>query len=147
MAEEISLLDMPGRYHVHWYVIYMPEESDAWWNRFLVKGFRHVQLWRPIQFGPSMNDRFWLVVDPGMEHIDTKIDHCPIAPWDRVEGLTVQSVQTAVTAKRIRERCFIGPITCVEIAKAHLGIKGWRIRTPLQLYKHIHKNNHCIVLR
>lgn len=138
---------MPGRYHVHWYVVYMDEDNDEWWNRFLKPGFRHIQLWRPVQFGPSLEDRFWLVVDPGMEHVDTKVDHYPTAPWDRMPGLTVQSVQTAVKAKQVREYCFVGPITCVEMAKAHLGIRAWTIRTPRQLYNYIRKNKHRFVLR
>lgn len=145
--EKISLLDMPDRYHVHWYVVYMDEENDVWWNRLLKPRFRHVQLWRPIQFGPALQDRFWLVVDPGMEHVDTKVDHDPTAPWDRVQGFTVQSVHTLVRAKRIREYCFVGPITCVEMAKAHLGIQSWWLRTPWQLYKHIRKNNHRFAIK
>jgi len=143
----LSLLDMNGREHVHWYVIYMSEDNDEWWNKLLKPKFRHVQMWRPIQFGPTLYDRFWLVVDPGLEHCDTKIDHDPTAPWDRGIELTVQSVQTVVKRKQIREYFFFGPITCVEMVKIHLGIQSWRVRTPWQLYKYIRAHNHMLVLR
>lgn len=146
-GEKLSLLDTAGRQHVQWYVLYQDEENEEWWNRFLKRGFRHVQIWKPVQFGPTLADRFWLVVDPGMEHVEAYIDHDPMAPWDRITGLTVQAVETMVPMKRVREYFFIGPITCVEIAKAHLGIRSPFIRTPWQLYKHIRKNNHRFVLR
>lgn len=143
--ESPSLLDMPNRDYVHWYVVYMPRTYDFWWNRHLKEGFEHVQLWRPVQFGPGLSDRFWLVVDPGLEHIETTISHSPIAPWDRGLDVSVQSVRATVRLKKIREYFFWGPITCVEVAKMHLGIASWFIRTPWQLYKHIRDNNYNFV--
>lgn len=125
----------------------MDRENPRWWNAPLKRGYQHVQLWRPIQYGPGITDKFWLIVDPGLEHVDTKIDWSPQPPWERADDITVIRVQTAVRTKKVRDHFFIGPITCVELAKAHLGICSAWIRTPWQLAKYLRARNGVLVLR
>jgi hypothetical protein len=143
----LSLLDLAGRDTVSWFVVFMNRENDCWWNRWLRPGYQHVQLWRPVQFGPQNNEKFWLVVDPGLEHVDTKNDWDPMPPWQRDPSATVMCIEVAVRAKQVRDWFFFGPITCVEIAKAHLGICSAFIRTPWQLAQYLRSHGHSLVLR
>lgn len=143
----LSLLDLAGRDVVSWFVVFMNRENPRWWNRWLKPGFQHVQLWRPVQYGPADDEKFWLVVDPGLEHVDTHIDWNPQPPWEREANLTSMYVNVAVRSKRVRDYFFFGPVTCVELAKAHLGICSTWIRTPWQLAKYLRAHRHSLVLR
>jgi hypothetical protein len=78
----LSLLDLAGRDPCRgswssWIA------RTRWWNALLKPGYQHVQLWRPVQYGPQNDEKFWLVVDPGLEHVDTKNDWTPQPPWER----------------------------------------------------------------
>lgn len=146
-VRRVSLLDLAGRDYTWWYVAFMNAENPRGLNRFLKRGYQHVQLWRPVQYGPAIDEKFWLVVDPGFEHIDTRIDWHPMPPWEREAIDTVMRVEVAVRSKKLREFFFFGPITCVEVAKAHLGISSTWIRTPWQLAKHLRANGYSLVLR
>jgi hypothetical protein len=143
----LSLLDFAGRDPSWWYVIFMDRENPRWWNTLLKPGYQHVQLWRPVQYGPALDEKFWLVVDPGLEHVDTKIDWSPQPPWEREAGITAMRIDVAVRAKKVRDYFFFGPVTCVELAKAHLGIRSAWIRTPWQLAKYLRARRHTLVLR
>jgi hypothetical protein len=125
----------------------MNAENPRGWNSVFKPGYQHVQMWRPIHYGPGLTDKFWLVVDPGLEHVDTKIDWDPQPPWVRDSSITAMRVETAVPKKKIRDYFFFGPITCVEMVKAHLGISSIFIRTPWQLAKHLRANKHALILR
>lgn len=143
----LSLLDLADRDFSWWYVLFADCDHLRWWNRFLKPGFKHVQLWRPIAFGPALDDKFWLVVDPGVEHIDTRIDWSPQPPWERDPSITAMRVEVAVRKKKVRDFFSFGPITCVELTKAHLGIYSARIRTPWQLAKYLRARKYTLVLR
>lgn len=143
----LSLLDLAGRDHSWWYVLFMDRENPRWWNRFLKPGYQHVQLWRPIVYGPGTTDKFWLVVDPGLEHVDTKIDWHPQPPWERDATITAMRIDVAVRSKKVRDYFFFGPLTCVELAKAHLGICSTWMRTPWQLAKYLRARSYTLVLR
>lgn len=143
----LSLLDLAGRDAVSWSVVFMNRANVRWWNALLKPGYQHVQLWRSIQYGAHNDERFWLVVDPGLEHVDTRIDWDPQPPWERDPSVTVMQVNAAVRANRVRDWFFLGPITCVELAKAHLGICSAWIRTPWQLAKYLRARGHTLILR
>jgi hypothetical protein len=146
-VQHLSLLDLAGRDVSWWYVIFCDSEEPRWWIQRLKKNFRHVQLWRPVQFGPALHEKFWLVVDPGLEHVDTKIDWNPTPPWERAADITAMRVQAAVRKKKVRDYFFFGPITCVELAKAQLGICSAWVRTPWQLAKYLRAHKHTLILR
>jgi hypothetical protein len=136
-VEKVSLLDTAGKVAASWYAVYMNRENPRWWNRFLKDGFQHVQLWRRVQYGPAHTDAFWLVIDPCLEFLDAGVvfDHTP--PWHSDKTLTVQRVVTLCSNKQVRDWFHIGPITCVELSKAGIGIRSFFVRTPWQLYKYI----------
>ena len=146
-AFRLSLLDLAGRDSVTWYVLFMNRENPRWWNRFLKPGHQHIQLWRRVPYGTGLTGYFWLVADPGLEHVDTKIDWSPQPPWDRDPSITALRVEAAVRSKKVRDWFFFGPLTCVELAKAHLGIRSAFIRTPWQLAKYLRAHNCSLVLR
>jgi hypothetical protein len=143
----LSLLDLGGRDAVSWFVVFMDRENVRWWNALLKPGYQHVQLWRPIQYGAQNDEKFWLVVDPGLDHVDTHVDWNSASPWERGPFATVMRVEVAVRVKQVRDWFFFGPITCVELAKAHLGICSVWIRTPWQLAKYLRARRHTLVLR
>lgn len=138
----ISLLELHNRVVAEWYVMYLPSASPFWWRCLLKKGFNHVKLCRPVQFGPRLSDRFWLVVDPSVGHVNTYVDMEEEAPWLREKATAVQLVRATPIADEVREYFFLGTISCVEIAKAHLGVSSFATRTPWQLYKYIRARAH-----
>lgn len=140
----LNLLDSAGKDVVEWYLHYTNSPMQHWWTRPLKDGFQHVQMYKSVHYGPGLTDRLWLHVDPGMEHIDTRVDFNPVPPWERGATATVQYVRSAVTLKKVREYFFLGTFTCVEVVKAHLGINAVFVRTPWQLYNYIRARNHVL---
>lgn len=130
-----------------WYVAYLERDEPRWWNKRLKHGYQHVQLWKSVQYGPEIADIFWLRVDPGMELVYTDAVFLPVAPWLAEPMTSVQRVTTVVPQKRIRSMFFFGPITCVELTKAYLGISSAWIRTPWQLHRYIAKRNYILTHR
>lgn len=128
-------------------MVYQTSPDRRWWTRFLKPEFQHVQLWRPIRYGPLVSDQFWLLIDPGMECVVTETVFRPDAPWITTPGMTVQRVVASCMEKRVRNWFFFGPVTCVEIAKAHLGLSSLWIRTPHQLHQHIAKRQGVLISR
>lgn len=137
----LSLLDTAGVEPITWYACYMNRENPRWWNKHLKLDFQHVQLRSYLQYSPDPSDVLWIVVDPCLSYVRTKIYDAQMAPWADAEVKHYQRVTVATDWKKVREWFAFGPITCVEIAKAYLGISSWRIRTPWQLYKHIRRCN------
>lgn len=100
-----------------------------------------MQLWRPISYGPRISDTIWLLLDPGMECVVADAIFRSDPPWTGNPALTVQRVTAVCQEKRVRNWFFFGPVTCVEIAKACLGVRSIGLRTPFQLYNYIAARN------
>lgn len=141
----ISLLDMADRQWACWYLVYFETPLPRFWKPFLKKGFYHVQLWRPERFGDRPKDVMWLVVDPGLDCANAHAVFDPVPVWEKEPGCTVQRVECAIGSKKVREWFHVGPVTCVEIAKAFLSIREPFVRTPWQLYKHIRARGYKVV--
>lgn len=139
-----SLLDLAGKQWSSWYVVYLETPTPRFWKPFLKRGFYHVQLWRPERFGPGLNDVMWIVVDPGLELASAHVVMDPMPPWQQDVRYTVQYVEVAKSSARVREWFHVGPVTCVEVAKAFLGVSAAFVRTPYQLYKYIRARGHRI---
>jgi len=140
----LSLLDLTDRQATSWYVCYCNRENPRWWNNFLEPGYQHVQLRRPMRYGPELDDELWLVLDPCLSHIDVRLSNVDAAPWFDPEVLHSQRVEIAPDVKRVREWFSFGPITCVEVAKTTLGISSWVVRTPWQLFKYL-RSRGCVL--
>jgi hypothetical protein len=145
-VRHLSLVDLVGKVSASWYVCYCNRENPTWWNRFLKEGYQHVQLRKPFYFGPELDDVSWIVLDPGLSHLDVSLRAPGAAPWLDPEVLHAQRVEVAVNPRRVREWFSFGPITCVEIAKTIIGINSWRVRTPWQLFNHLRQRG-CVVER
>lgn len=136
-----SLVDLAYRYPVDLWVVFTDldtehtslSRSSLWY--LMEPGFQHVEIWR------RMSTNLWIRCDPSVEVIDVQVFNLP--PWQILERLnpTVMRVRRVVTKGRWRERFHVGPMSCVELAKAFLGVSGFFIRTPLQLYNFLRKEN------
>jgi hypothetical protein len=143
-SEKISLLDLVGYRSNDWYVVYRARTPYYWFTNLWKQGFRHVEVMRPISYGPGLNEQMWLCVKPNFEFLEVDIDCDPTPPWIRDPACTVQRVTAHRKLNTIRDIFFIGPQTCVEVVKACLGIRSFWLRTPYQLYRYIKKRNGVI---
>lgn len=139
-----SLLDTAGGKVRDWYVVYFHRESYYSFTKFLKPGFRHVELTRPIYFGPGVEDVVWLNVLPMFEMLDAEVSTDPRPPWVKCPSATVQKVTAIAPLMSVRSWFDIGPPTCVEVAKMALGIRAFWLRTPWQLFKYIRERNGII---
>jgi len=135
----VSLLDLAYRYPVDVWVAFMdidrehtPVARSSLWN-LLAPGFQHVEIWRRLR------DDLWIRCDPSVELINVQPYSLP--PWILLKHLnpTVVRVRRVVEMGRWRKRFFIGPLSCVELTKAFLGVPGFFIWTPLQLYNFLRR--------
>jgi hypothetical protein len=144
-AEQLSLLDTAGMKVRDWYLVYHPRVPWFKWMRHLKQGFRHVELARPVRYGPGFNEVVWLHVLPTIETLDAEIAFDSTPPWERCPNSVVQRVRVSRPEGRIYKWFHFGPVSCVEIAKYALGINSWRIWTPWQLYNFIQRRGGVIV--
>lgn len=132
----ISLLDITGNWVTDWFVVFrdLPDwRSRSRWWRLLKRGFQHVELWR-------FDRGIWVRIEPCIELAEAEAHEHP--PWAMVPAHlnpTVVRSRRLAPKGRLREPFFFGPVTCVELAKAFLGIRAVCVRTPYQLYKFLRK--------
>ena len=141
MYDDMSLIDLAYRYPVDVWVVFTDLDTEhtalsrsSFW-RLMKPGFQHVEIWR------RLSTNLWIRCDPSVEVIDVQVYSLP--PWQVLERLnpTVFRVRRTVTKGCWRSRFHIGPMSCVELAKAFLGISSFFVRTPLQLYNFLRKEN------
>lgn len=119
------------------WLVYTPSQVRLWWTRIVDPAFGHVECWLPqfVHGEPAC----WVVLHARLEGVTAELAFAP--PWEAHPGALVQQH----TARRVRGRPFsrlhLGPVTCVELAKAVSGVRNWRVRTPKQLHRHIEKLN------
>lgn len=139
-----SLLDTVGCKVREWYIVYHHREPFYSFTKLLKPGFRHVELTRPMYYGPGVNDVAWLNVLPMFEMLDVDMNSDPTPPWVRCPSSTVQKVTAIAPLMSVRSWFDIGPPTCVEVVKMALGIRAFWVRTPWQLYQYIQKRQGVI---
>lgn len=132
-----SLLDTADAKIREWYIVYHHRDPHYWFTKYLKPGFRHLELTRPVYFGPNVEDVVWLNVMPMFEMMDVEISTDPRPPWVKCPSSQVQKVTTIQPFYRVRSWFDAGPSTCVEVAKTALGIRAFFVRTPWQLFKYI----------
>lgn len=142
-----SLLDLDGKMVREWWVVYHSRQWVRWWGKYLHPEFRHVELTRPVQYGPGISDVMWLQVIPTYEMLDAEISMDPRPPWTRCPNSTVQKVTAIRPFGTLRSWFDFGPPTCVEVVKMALGIRAFWVRTPLQLFKYIQRREGVVVTR
>lgn len=111
-------------------------EGAGFWPRVCGRpGFRHC-------FVALNNGRAWIELDPRGDglHVSAEVS----APFDlagyyRAQGYVVVAASVAVTRRRY---ALPWAFTCVETVKRVLGLQGWWLWTPWQLYRHLEKHEH-----
>jgi|SRR5580658_1785619 hypothetical protein len=144
-SAELSLLNTVGCKVVEWYAAYFHREAHYWFTKYLKPGYRHVELTRPLYYGPGLEDVVWLQLLPTFETLDVDLCTDPRPPWVRFPSVTVQKVTAVRPLLAVRSWFDVGPPTCVEVAKAALGINAFWVRTPWQLFQYIQKHNGVII--
>lgn len=139
-----SLLDEADAKVRDWYIVYHHRDPFYWFTKYLKPGFRHLELTRPVHFGPGVEDVVWLNVMPMFEMMDVEISTDPRPPWVKCPSSVVQKVTTIQPFYKVRSWLDAGPSTCVEVAKMALGIRAFFVRTPWQLHEYIAKRGGVI---
>jgi hypothetical protein len=128
----VSLIDLAYREPVDVWLVFrsLPAEAkqSRWW-KLLMPGFDHVEVWKNTK-------SVWIRIEPCLEYLAPEVHEQP--PWELVLpelDPTFLRVQRTVDKGTWREPWHFGPITCVELTKAVLGIRAPFVRTPWQLYK------------
>jgi hypothetical protein len=111
----------------------LPDRANRSWLWSLLKpGFQHVECW---QYHAAW--ALWTRLEPCFEGI--VLDLQPHAPDEQswVEGCdsTFLRVQRETPKDKMHTPFAFGPLTCVEIAKAAIGLHAPLVRTPYQLFK------------
>lgn len=140
-TEQPSLLDehlveLAGRSHTEWFLVFEHGTERHWWTRFLRDGFHHVYALRWDGFN-------WIRFDPGLGFTDVEIlPH----PTPDVAGIVSTDCCAILRVTKWRERAryrvpwVLTPWTCVEQCKALLGIRAPHVLTPYQLFRHLRRS-------
>lgn len=119
-----------------WTVAFVPAAEvacGAWWSRVLDPQARHCFAFRAI--APDCT----VVVNHSGRRL--VVQHLAMAAPDvarvcAVAGMTMLEV----TAREQDAPALRGPMTCVEVVKALLGLRDWRVMTPRQLARRLVRN-------
>ncbi len=128
----ISLLDAANHHSVDYYAVFrtVPRERAIFW-RVLKPGFYHVEVWGYVPPGA------WIRFDTSIELVSVEVYADP--PWKLIgpeESPTFLHYRALVPHGSFRQPWFSGPLTCVQMAAAFLGVRlPFWCRTPYQLYK------------
>ena len=109
------------------FIVGFCETGPHWWNKFLKPGFHHcyVLKWTGKYFEKIECLTNWISTD-----IVLATDVIP-------EGHTIKEIHLDVDP--LKPNDFLMVMNCVSVAKRVLGIGGYHIQTPYQLYKHLKK--------
>lgn len=138
--EAVSLVDLEYCHSIDVWAVFVDMDENhlrvarsPFW-RWLRPGFQHVEIWKPLPI------EGWLRIDTSVEAAVPQYFKGP--PWEQLKRLNPTSIRVrrSVTNGKWRNPFFIGPVTCVETAKAFLGVASLFIRTPYQLYKFLRKS-------
>lgn len=133
----ISLLDTTNKHGIDAWAVFTDRgqwDARTWLCRWLKPGFKHVEVWKYIPPGA------WLRFSTCIESIQPEVYAHP--PWVILadQNPTVVRIQRWVPRGFFRVPFFVGPITCVQLTAAFLGVRlSFMCRTPYQLFKFLTK--------
>lgn len=109
-----------------YWLAFGPAKTQHWWNRFLHPDYQHCVLikWDGFEF---------FLIHGGMAGIAVDVVHDPVGHIEGMHSYTLVSRET-VDEEKLRLPLVFAPFTCVEVAKAILGIRSPLLLTPHQLY-------------
>lgn len=129
-----SLVDLAeNEAPAEYWLVFTEAGSSHWWNRWLAPGFRHV-------FALRWTPRGWIHFDPAMDFARLDFVDAPVyaRPQELAPpGSRLLRVETRIQLERMRAPWVVGPVTCVELIKALLGIRSFWLWTPRQLYRRL----------
>lgn len=119
-----------------WYLIFPSRDAltggPAWWQRLLHPGYPHVWACR------AAGDNATLVVNHTGLTLQLAVMPMPLLPFVKQKADEQRArVICALAAPVDPTEALRGPMTCVEVAKALLGIRAPWIITPYQLARHL----------
>lgn len=126
MAADRALIERPA--HRRYFTVFLQGEPH-WLDWFLARGYGHCYLlvW---------DDPLWLLVHPTLQIVElTVLDHHEFTHpglWPEHEAAEVIECELEWDG-RVRTPWAFGPLSCVELVKAFLGIRRFWIWTPAQL--------------
>jgi hypothetical protein len=125
-----SLFDTIGRYPVDWWFIYSDMDDQSHWHSRLFKsGFQHVKALR-------QSGRVWVLIESSFSFVDIQLIREDATPWQMFPHCTIQHVNAMRRCSDNVHPFHVGPLSCVELMKALLGVRAWRVRTPWQFYRY-----------
>ena len=137
-----SLLDLEGQALADWWIVFGRSRESHWWNRYLRQDFQHCYALRFDGYN-------WILFHPGVAV--TEIDVLAFTGENDLPEILKCSQATRVvrvtlfkTTQGLRIPWLFAPQTCVEQIKTLLGIRGFWILTPYQLYQHLKDLKHGI---
>jgi hypothetical protein len=114
---------------VEWYVIFSETKLDHWIYKLVSREMGHVYAVR------SLNDYQWLVVNPRVNIVETKILlKCQYPTIYDISGIGDKVVRVSVKPA-MRPRGTFNWFNCVEQVKALIGVRSFWTWTPKQLYE------------
>ena len=128
------MIDGPWR---RYFVVCAESIVPHWWNFLLRRGYRHCYLlvWEGA---------VWLHVDPTMDRARVVIldlfdgfEHP--AEWIEDDTARIFEAWPEPESDRLRQPWIVGPITCVELVKAFLGIRKFWCFSPWQLAQELRR--------
>ena len=119
-------------YERKYYVVFSRSISKRWYLRLLNRYFRHVTLLRRSDCGEH-----WIYIGTqgGNVWVDT-FPYCNIRDVFRDD-----TIFEYWSVAREKPTLRFWHLNCVEFVKSVLGIRSWRVITPLQLYNFIKENS------
>lgn len=127
---------MKGSFRVDYVVVFRDLPfRQSWLWRSLKPGFQHVECWREVVAGA------WLRLDTAMEFLSVEVYGDP--PQDLLEPtITALRYVAQIPYGRIRQPWRSGPVTCVELTAALLGLRlPFYVRTPYAFYKFLKRQH------
>ena len=133
------------------WVIFKGGEHRNFWRIFTRRGWRHCYVVIPAYDpAPGLNaDCHSIIVEPSTNHVNIGIHWR--SPSDVVERVLSDGATCVMKfhVDRRKNRSYVprGPITCVTLAKAVLGVNAWHVWTPEQLARWIARNGGVMVTK
>lgn len=121
-----------------WFILF-PGQGPvvAWWHRLLRPGWRHCYAIRAI------TPELLLIIEHGGAAMRLEVVAQPIGSALRAAMAQRQALVLAVPEPPgpALGYAFRGPMTCVEVIKATLGIRAHAVITPRQLWRHLRRHH------
>lgn len=127
-----SLLETTDTSPCEWWLVYSNFSNPHWYGRLLKDGFQHV-------FAMKRDGRVWVMLNLNVAYLEMELIRTDLTVAEMFPEATVQRVVSLRPMTQHRWPWVAGPVTCVELCKAVLGIPNFFIWTPFQLYKHCRK--------